>query len=303
MSIPSRTAARLSRRSPRHLGGAGQRRREKDDAEIGVGPDRLARRADRFENAPPDRQAGVGERRGRDAGAGEELVGGHAVPIGKEMHIAGLQRLDLAPAGVFIGGPDVLSRKRHVKNLPARRNGRACRRCGFAGTVGQELQQGLGDRIGDAHGGDRLQPRPGRHAVDLEHEQAAVGRRHDVDAGKIRADGGGRGDRQCRQFGFVMPRNLLRHRASVDVGDPVGAAAAHHRHRLAGADEDAKVAEGRTGARHIMLEIVDVVHFFRGRQVDERADQPDAAPLRAEKRLQHQRRQREFAGGDLLGCR
>ncbi len=30
-------------------------------------------------------------------------------------------------------------------------------------------------------------------------------RQHDVDAGEIRADSGGRGDRQLRQFGFVMP--------------------------------------------------------------------------------------------------
>ena len=68
MSIPSRTFAEIfTEIAVRHLGGAEQGGAEQDDAEIGVGPDRQACRADRFEDAPPDRQAGIGERGGGDA--------------------------------------------------------------------------------------------------------------------------------------------------------------------------------------------------------------------------------------------
>ena len=119
---PSRQGQRRDFRADRrsHFGGARQRRGEKHDAEIGVGADRLARGADGLENASPDRQVGIGERPGRDTRAGEELLGRHAVAIGEEMDIARLQRLDLQPAGFFIGGPDVLPRQRHLRSLPAR---------------------------------------------------------------------------------------------------------------------------------------------------------------------------------------
>ena len=128
MSIPSRTAPRLPAEvRAGHFGGTGERRAKQDDAEIGVGADRLACRADRFEDAPPDAEIGIGERRRRDAGAGEELVGRHAVAVGEEMDIARLQRLDLPPAGLFVGGPDALGAK-----APGHEFAGAAKRCGRA---------------------------------------------------------------------------------------------------------------------------------------------------------------------------
>ena len=106
-----------------------------------------------------------------DARAVRNCLGGHAMAIGKEMDVARLQRLDLLPAGLLIGGPDVLARKRHLRICRRRETVGGRVACG-RGTVGQEFQQRLGDRVGDVDRDDRLQSRPGRHAVDLEHEKA-----------------------------------------------------------------------------------------------------------------------------------
>ena len=130
-----------------------------------------------------------------------------------------------------------------------------------------------------------MQPRPSGHTIDLQHEKRPVLRGYDIDAREIRTDGRGSGNRQTRQFGLVEPFDPLGSAALEDIGDPAFASAAHHRDCLAGADENAEIAEGRTRARDVMLKVIDAVDLLLGRQVGEGPDQPYAAALRAEERF------------------
>ena len=100
-SKPLSTTRKRSRRRcvARQLGGRGERRAQQQDAEIGVAAGGGERGLDGAEDACADANAGRGDERRRRDGARLELGDLHAVPGGVDVHVAGLQCVELGAAG------------------------------------------------------------------------------------------------------------------------------------------------------------------------------------------------------------
>ena len=158
---------------------------------------------------------------------------------------------------------------------------------------GDEIRR---ENCGDGHCGDLLQPGPGRHAVDLEHRGPLVAVVEDVDAGDIGADRGGGAHRE--RLGIVVRHHRHGPAAALDVGDPFGRMAHHRRDHAAARHQQAKVVKAVTLDADELLQIVDPGGLAGRRQLVRRADQPQAAALRAEQRLEHQRPARRLARDD-----
>ncbi|GAB1413922.1 hypothetical protein MASR1M97_26580 [Candidatus Desulfobacillus denitrificans] len=88
------------------LGRQRQRRAEQEDAEVGVAADGLPRRRHGVEQAPAERTAVAAQRRRGGLGAGDEILGAHAVAVGVMVHVARLERRHVQPAGGEEGGAD-----------------------------------------------------------------------------------------------------------------------------------------------------------------------------------------------------
>ena len=106
-----------------HQRGLGQRCGQQQDAKVGVAADRFPRGADSGVQSLPDAQPRPREDgRGR-LGAGKELVDGHAVPLGMDVDVAGLQRAQLQMAGGAVGVGDAGGRiggdRRPINHVPA----------------------------------------------------------------------------------------------------------------------------------------------------------------------------------------
>ena len=223
-----------------------QRRAEQDDAEIGVGrrpPARVARTASRMRR-PTGRPGSVS---GPDEtlGAGQELLGGHAVPVGEDdghcpasaprsragrrlRRRPGCARAK-APCHEFAGEAKRYGRR----GASAARSRQAFSR---ASAIASAMFTAATDCSPDQAGmlltssTSRLPSAAGTMSTPAKSAPTASAA----------------ATASAASSPSSCPRNRSGHRAAVDVGDPVVAAPAHHRHRLAGADEDAEIAERRT---------------------------------------------------------
>ena len=233
-SIPSRTAPRLPGKSAPGISAARARgAQSRMMPRLVLVPTVSACRADRFEDAPADAEIGIGERRrggswrwrgtGRPACRGRRQSDEHCPasaprfragkPLRRQPGCLGAK----ASAHEFAGAAKRCGRARDAA-LPAR----SARNASRASAIASAMLTAATDCSPDQAG----------MLLTSSTNRLAVRCRHDVDAGEIRADGACRGHCERRQFGSIVPRHQLRHRAPVDVGDPVGAATAHHRHGL-----------------------------------------------------------------------
>ena len=80
--------------------GVGKRRRQQDDAEIGVLSHGQLGGLDGKPDALAYGKSFAPDQRGGSLGAGREVDQGHAVTVAEAMHVAGLQRVEFGKAGV-----------------------------------------------------------------------------------------------------------------------------------------------------------------------------------------------------------
>ena len=173
----------------------------------------------------------------RHLGAELEIADGHAVAVGEIVHVAGLRRAQLVEAGEPVGLGDVVRRQgsseRHLRcrdRLAARGRKRS------ASTSAMSIVA------------TRLQARPGRHGVHLQHIGRAVRAAQDVDAAERRADRAAPRRQRARQARgraasasgvppcFTLVIQLGACRAIAATGSPVD-------------DEDAEIAVVRARRR------------------------------------------------------
>ena len=88
------------------------------------------------------------------------------------------------------------------------RSGRALR-AGFGAAL-HGAEEVLDHRVRDVDVGDALQAAPGRVGVDLEHQEPAVGRADQIDAGIVGIDGGERGGGERRHLAAWACRGRVR---------------------------------------------------------------------------------------------
>ena len=89
------------------LGRRRQRGTEQENAEIGVAAGGAPAAPHRAQDALADRQGRIGQRPGAGRGGRFEIGDAHAMAVGEDMDIAGLQGLKLGPAGGEIGRADL----------------------------------------------------------------------------------------------------------------------------------------------------------------------------------------------------
>src|SRR6185437_2425515 len=170
-------------------------------------------------------------------------------------------------------------------SISARQASRKARRKAAerGGSAASERDDMARDTIGDVDLGDALESFPGRHRIDLEHDELALGVLDEIDAAICGADGAAR-----RHGELAEPAGNgggLACAAACDVGDPTGAAARHRGDGDLADDEDAEIAPPVV-APDIVLEVEHAVEALRWvGQLGGAVDAAQAAPLGAEQRL------------------
>src|SRR5260370_93680 len=114
-----------------------------------------------------------------------------------------------------------------------------------------------GEDRGNVGARDFLQPRPRRHAVDLEHGRTSVRIVHDVDPGKIRSDRGRGGESE--RLHLRIDNGSHRAPAALDVGDPARRAAHHRGDDAAVGHQQAKITKAVALDADVTLQIIDAL--------------------------------------------
>ena len=127
---------------------------------------------------------------------------------------------------------------------------------------------------------------PGRHRIDFEHQEPAVGGLDDIDPGIVGADASGGSH---REIGKLVARDRgLGARALLDIGDPARPVSDHGGDDATPAHQEAPILMVPLRGRYELLEIIDPVDLLGRGEIGKRGNEPQAFALRSEERLLHQ---------------